>query len=89
MPTYLPITHTRDELTSLPNRLAKEPGAVAVTQRGEPVLAILPWELYESLEETLAILGDEELMTALRQSLAEAAAGRTVPWEEVKAELGL
>ena len=89
MPTYLPITRARAELTSLPDRLAKEPGAVAVTRRGEPVLAILPWELYESLEETLAILGDEELMTALRQSLAEASAGRTVPWKEVKAELGL
>jgi antitoxin YefM len=88
VPTYLPITRARDELTSLPGRLAQEPGAVAVTRRGEPVLAILPWELYESLEETLEILGDEELMAALRQSLAEAAAGQTVPWEEVKAELG-
>jgi hypothetical protein len=46
-------------------------------------------ELRQSLEETLVILGDEELMTALRQSLAEAGAGRTVPWEEVKGELGL
>jgi PHD/YefM family antitoxin component YafN of YafNO toxin-antitoxin module len=62
---------------------------VTVTRRGEPVLAILPWELYETLEETLEILGDEDLMTELRRSLREAEAGETVPWETVKADLGL
>ena len=76
-------------LTSLPERLAREPQAVTVTRRGEPVLAILPWELYETLEETLAILGDEELTAELRQSLREAEAGETIPWETVKADLGL
>ncbi len=83
------MTQARHELTSLPERLAEEPGAVAVTRRGEPVLAILPWDLYESLLETLEVLSDDDLMTALRQSLKEAARGETIPWEKVKAEMDL
>lgn len=85
----IPITEARHELTSLPERLAKEPGAVAVTRRGKPVLALMPWELYESIVETLEIMGDEELMAALRKSIKEADAGKAIPWKTVKAKLGL
>ncbi len=60
------MTAARHELTSLLERLAEQPGAVAVTRRGKPVLAILPWDLYESIVETLEILGDEALMDVLR-----------------------
>jgi antitoxin YefM len=52
------------------------------------VLAILPWELYESIVETLEILGDEEQMAELRQSIQEAAEGKGESWEAVKKELG-
>ncbi|MBI3961933.1 MAG: type II toxin-antitoxin system Phd/YefM family antitoxin [Deinococcus sp.] len=85
----IPITAARHELTSLPERLAKEPGAVAVTRRGKPVLAIMPWELYESIVETLEIMGDPELMAAIRQGIKDIEEGKTIPWETVKAELGL
>jgi antitoxin YefM len=83
----IPITEARHELTSLPERLAVEPGAVAITRRGKPVLAVMPWELYESIMETLDILGDEELMTTLRQGIEEIAAGGGIPWEQAKQEL--
>lgn len=85
----IPITEARHELTSLPERLAKESGVVAVTRRGKRVLALMPWELYESIVETLEIMGDEELMAALRKSIKEADAGKPIPWKTVKAKLGL
>ncbi|HCJ79066.1 prevent-host-death family protein [Peptococcaceae bacterium SCADC1_2_3] len=85
----IPITEARHELTTLPERLAKEPGAVAVTRRGKPVLAVMRWELYEAITETLEIMGDEDLMAALRQGIKEATEGKTVSWEAVKEELGL
>jgi antitoxin YefM len=85
----IPITDARHALTSLPERLAEEPGAVAITRRGKPVLAIMPWDLYESLVETLEILGDADLMAALRQSIQEAEVGQTLRWEDVKRNLGL
>jgi prevent-host-death family protein len=85
----IPITEARHELTSLPERLAKEPGAIPVTRRGKPVLAILPWEFYESLMETLEIIGDESFMKTLRQGIKEAGEGRGIPWEKAKKQLGL
>jgi prevent-host-death family protein len=45
----LPITEARHALTSLPERLAEDPGAVAITRRGKPVLAVMSWDLYESI----------------------------------------
>ncbi len=89
MDREIPITSARHELTSMPERLAEDPGAVAVTRRGKPVLAILPWDFYQSIQETLEVLADEELMVDLRQSLRELSEGETIPWETVKAELDL
>ena len=85
----LPITEARDELTSLPDRLSQMHEAVTVTRRGKPVLAILPWEEYEALTETLEIMTDDRLMRALRHSLKEAKAGKFIPWERAKRKLGL
>ena len=85
----IPITEARHELTSLPERLAKEPGAVSVTRRGKPVLAILPWEFYESIMETLEILGDPDLMASIRQGIKEMEEGKGIPWEKVKKDLKL
>lgn len=82
------ITEARQEITSLPEKFAQNPGAVAVTRRGERVLAVMPWELYESLVETLEILGDEELMGALRQGIQELEAEEGTSWEDAKKELG-
>lgn len=91
MTKTLSITEARSQLLGLVDELNRPSagGAVAVTKRGKPILAILPWELYESLMETLEILGDETLMAGLRKSVREARAGRTVPWERVKRELDL
>jgi antitoxin YefM len=89
MQKTLPMTRARHELTTLPERLADDPGAVAVTRRGEPVLAIMPWDLYESILETLDVLADEALVSELRQSLKDAGQGMAIPWETVKAELDL
>jgi antitoxin YefM len=83
----MPITTARHELTSLPEILEKDPGAVTITRRGKPVLAVLPWEMYETLLETLEVLGDPELMEALRQSLQEIEAGQAIPWEDAKRTL--
>lgn len=85
----IPITEARYALTSLPERLAQEPGAVAVTRRGKPVLALMPWELYESIVETLEIMGDESLMAVLRQGIKEAEEGQGIPWEEAKKKIRL
>jgi prevent-host-death family protein len=85
----IPITEARHELTSLPERLARHPGAITLTRRGKPVLALMPWEFYESLMETLEIMGDKDSVEALRQGIKEARKGKGIPWEKAKKTLAL
>jgi antitoxin YefM len=58
-----------------------------ITRRGRPVLAVMPWELYESLVETLEILGDPDMLSALRNSLEDLKRGRVVSNREAKTRL--
>jgi antitoxin YefM len=91
MPRELPIIEARKLLTTLPEELARHPetGAIAVTRHGKPVLAIMGWDLFETIMETLEVMGDPTLMAQLRQSIQEADVGQTRPWSAVKEELGL
>ena len=86
MSQTMTISKARSSLPALSRRLAKEakPDAVTITQKGKPVLALMSWELYESIIETLEILDDKELMTALRQGIKEAKAGKGISWEAAK-----
>lgn len=85
----MPIIEARNRLTTLPEQFEQEgdSGVVAVTRRGKPVLAIMPWELYEALAETLEMLGDQQLTTVLRQSLREADEENLIPWDTARAQL--
>lgn len=84
------ITQARHELTEFPKRLAKDPGPIAITRRGKPVLALLPWEFYESLIETLEIMADPKLMQMLRADIDAIKQGKkikAVSWEGAKKNL--
>ena len=85
------MVEARKRLTNLPEELAKHPeiGVVKITRRGKPVLAVMSWELFESVSETLAIMSDPEMMKAVRQGVRDLELGKTYPWERVKNELGL
>lgn len=91
MSRTLSIKEAREQLTKLPEEFSaqREPEAVQVTRRGEPVLAILPWNLYESIIETLEILSDPEAMQVFRESVAQLEAGTpTIPLDEAMRRLG-
>ncbi len=81
----IPIAEARKTLTKLPEQLEKDKRAIAVTRRGTPVMALMSWEMFEAIEETLDIMGDPELMDALRQSIKEVEAGKLIPLENIKA----
>lgn len=89
MERRLNITEARKALNTLPDELARSHATVAVTRRGKPVLAILDWDLFEGMLETMEILGDPELMEQIREAEKDIREGRTIPLEEVARELGL
>lgn len=90
MEAMLTISQARSQLLDLPKKLSRDKStkSVTVTRRGKPVLAIVDWDMYESILETLEIMGDAELMAALRQGIKEADAGKTIPIEKAFRQLG-
>ncbi len=60
-----------------------------VTRRGRPEVVMISVEDYESLLETLEIQSDKVLMKRIRKAEKEFKAGKGVPLEKVKKELGL
>jgi len=91
MSETLSIGEVRKNISRLAETLSGSPdtGAVTVTRRGEPVLAVMSWELYEAITETLEVMGDEELADGLRRSIRELEQGTALPWEEAVKGLGL
>lgn len=87
----LAMAEARKQLPRLADTLEKHPefGAVKITKRGKPVLAVLSWDLYESVVETMEIMSDPELMAAFRQGVKEMEEGKAIPLEQFKRELGL
>jgi antitoxin YefM len=73
------MVEARKRLTNLPEELAKHPeiGALTITRRGKPVLAVMSWELYESVIETLDIMSDPEMLAAFRQGVRDLQQGNT------------
>ena len=82
------LSEIREQITHLPDYFEQKPEMITVTRHGKPIMAILPWELDESIMETLEIMGDEELMAAIREGIKDIEEGRVKSWEEVKKELG-
>lgn len=71
------IKDAAEQLDKLPAMLTHEGATpvVAVTRRGMPVLAVLPWDLYVGLLQTLADLSGDVVgtqMEGLRALLADA-----------------
>ena len=91
MTKTMPIIEARKKLTSLTEDFERDEDTdvIAVTRRGKPVLALMPWELYETVAETLEVLSDENLMKELRRSIKEMREGKLIPWDKAKKQLAL
>ena len=78
----MPIAQVRKDLNQLPDLFAADPqaSALAVTRRGQPVLAVMPWALYQGITETLEVLGDEALCADLREGIRQLEAGEGADW---------
>ena len=86
----LTLTETRNRLLHLAQEIEDHPDTVVeVRKHGKPIMTLLSTEFYESLVETLEILGDEPRTARLRQALHEIEKGQGIPWKTAKRRLGL
>jgi antitoxin YefM len=85
----VPFSDARAHLTELLDEVEEIHEHVVITRNGRPAAVVMSQPEYESLIETLEVLSDHELMAALEESDEDTAAGRLIPWDEVKRDLGL
>jgi len=82
------ITEARNNFMKLPYKTADNQ-IIAVTRRNREIMAVMSWELYEGLLETVEILADPELMRNIKKGIGEIKFGKTYTIEESRERLGL
>ncbi len=75
MSETIPFTEAKAHLSELVDRTLREHERFVVTRNGVPAAVLLSPEDLESLEETVDILQDDELLESIRASRRQAAAG--------------
>jgi antitoxin YefM len=81
--TVLPLGEVKSHLSELIGRVHDHHERITVTVHGRPSAVLVALEDLERLEETLAILRDDETMRRLASSDAELARGESVSAEEL------
>lgn len=83
----IPITEAKSRIAELADRVAREHDHFTITRNGRADVMLISVAEYESLQETLDILSDEQALTDLRQSKEDFEAGDTYSLAQVRAEL--
>ena len=83
----IPITEAKARIAELADRVAREHDHFTLTRNGRADVMLISVAEYESMQETLDILGDQEAVADLRQSREDFAAGDTYSAAEVRADL--
>jgi antitoxin YefM len=78
---HVPLAEVKNHLSEVVDRLEREHGRVVITTHGRSAAVML------SLEETLAILSDPELMAAIGEAEVAAGGTRRLSEQEALAEL--
>jgi prevent-host-death family protein len=73
----IPITEAKARIAELADRVAREHDHFTITRNGRADVMLISVAEYESMQETLDILSDEETLADLRQSREDFAAGDT------------
>lgn len=84
----LPLTDVKNRLSELIERVETQHARVTITKHGKPAAVVISVDDLESLEETIAVLSDPELMAGLRRSFSERAAPTVLTKEEAAALIG-
>jgi prevent-host-death family protein len=72
---HLPLAEVKNRLSEVVERLEREHGRVVITKHGRPAAVVLSVADLESLEETLEVLSDGQLLAEVRRAESEVDAG--------------
>lgn len=83
--TTVPLGDARNRLSEYVADVERTHERVTITRHGHIAAVLISADDLASIEETLAILGTPGALEAIREGRAEAAAGKFVDNEEIKA----
>jgi antitoxin YefM len=79
----IPLAEVKAHLSELVARVRDHHERISVTVHGQPSAVLVAPDDLEALEETIAVLSDQELVRQLTESEADLAAGRVETAEEL------
>jgi prevent-host-death family protein len=86
MTETLPLAEIKAHLSEIVDRVEREHERVVLTRNGRPAAVIMSPADLEAIEDTLDLLSDPEAMKEIIAARAEAANGRVVTAEELRAK---
>ena len=84
MTEMLPLSDVKARLSELDDRVEREDDRIVLTRNGRPAAVLVSPDDLESLEETLAVLSDPDLMARIRAGERAAAAGDAASLDDVR-----
>ena len=88
MVTQLSISEARKRITSLEEELSFD-DTISITNHGKEVFALLRWDTYESIADTLDIISDEALHEELKTGIQQLEDGNLIDFEDFKKSLNV
>lgn len=79
----LPVTKAKRNLLEILKNMELEEETIALTKNGEAVGVMMSLSRYEGLMETIEILSDRKIVTALKTSQKDFKAGKVQDHEQV------
>jgi len=77
----LPVTKVKRNLLEILKHMEQEEETIALTKNGEPVGVMMSLSRYEGLMETIEILSNRKIVTALKASQKDFKSGKVLDHE--------
>ncbi len=77
------VSKVKRDLLDLLKSVEEEDATVAITRNGEAVGVLMSMDRYQSMLETIEVLGDRSILRALKKSEDDFSAGRTIQHKDV------
>lgn len=86
--TTVPLGEARNRLSEYVADVEHTHERVTITRHGHPAVVLISADDLASIEETLDVLGTPGALEAIREGRVDAAAGRFVDNDEIRARYG-
>ena len=88
MPEEIPLAQVKARLSEIVDRVVREQERVVVTRNGRPAAVLISPDDLESLEETLAVMSDPDLVAQIREGDEAIERGDVISLEELRRQVG-